>query len=337
MKGIPPNAWLILFALSREEALGGMNNNEWNIQVLIGDGHIKKSLDAIGFVLAVENVSPRTKFDPVPVSIPGVLITDVSKSMDLIDYYNTSTSRDWTGRVKSFKATGSIGDGLMPILHKSAPQFKMANGSLEDRIFRRGDSPPLSWQPRFRIAAEISTGLLFPHQTKSEPQVHHDLKLASILLDPNYVSKISDVGLVRLVPLSVADSVTQYQMTSTAGNFCYIDPEYQQAGMLGIKSDVYSLGIMLLQIITAKPPMELIHLVERAIGKELRRKDGPDLGKAVLPELNRMGEFSEEHLDPQARPVLHGRLMHVTQGPRVIFPFLQSSLILKKIFPNFIL
>ena len=42
-------------------------------------------------------------------------------------------------------------------------------------------------------------------------------------------------------------------------------------------------------------------------------------------------------LDPQARPVLHGHLMHVTQGPRVIFPFLQSSLILKKIFPNFIL
>ena len=45
--------------------------------------------------------------------------------MDLIDYYNTSTSRDWTGRVKSFKATGSIGDGLMPILHKSAPQVAL--------------------------------------------------------------------------------------------------------------------------------------------------------------------------------------------------------------------
>ena len=70
---------------------------------------------------------------------------------------------------------------------------------------------------------------------------------------------------------------------------------------------------------------------------ELRRKDGPDLGKAVLPELNRMREFSEELLDPQARPVLHGHLMYVTQGPRVIFPFLQSFLILKKIFPNFIL
>ena len=98
--------------------------------------------------------------------------------------------------------------------------------------------------------------------------MHHDLKLANILLDPNYVGKISDVGLVRLVPPSVADNVTQYRMTSTDGTFCYIDPEYQQAGMLGIKSDVYSLGIMLLQIITTKPPMGLIHLVESAIGKD---------------------------------------------------------------------
>ncbi|RVW17313.1 U-box domain-containing protein 35 [Vitis vinifera] len=157
----------------------------------------------------------------------------------------------------------------------------MANGSLEDRLFRRGDSPPLSWQLRFRIAAEIGTGLLFLHQTKPEPLVHRDLKPANILLD-------------RKLP----------------GTFCYIDPEYQQTGMLGIKSDVYSLGIMLLQIITAKPPMGLTHLVERAIEKdtfeemldpvvpdwpleealsfakialqcaELRRKDRPDLGKA---------------------------------------------------------
>ena len=47
------------------------------------------------------------------------------------------------------------------------------------------------------------------------------------------MGKISDVGLVRLVPLSVADNVTQYQMTSTAGNFCYIDLEYQQTGKEG--------------------------------------------------------------------------------------------------------
>ncbi|PPR93791.1 hypothetical protein GOBAR_AA26873 [Gossypium barbadense] len=200
----------------------------------------------------------------------------------------------------------------------------MSNGSLEDRLFRRGNTPTLSWQLRFRIAAEIGTALLFLHQTKPEPIVHRDLKSANILLDRNFVSKISDVGLARLVPPSVADNVTQYRMTSTAGTFCYIDPEYQQTGMLGVKSDVYSLGIMLLQIITAKPPMGLTQHVQRAIEKgtfaqmldpsiddwpvqealsfakiglncaELRRKDRPDLGKVVLPELNRLQLLAEE-------------------------------------------
>lgn len=202
----------------------------------------------------------------------------------------------------------------------------MANGSLDDCLFRRGNSPPLSWQLRFRIASEIGTGLLFLHQTKPEPLVHRDLKPANILLDRNYVSKISDVGLARLVPPSVADNVTQYRMTSTAGTFCYIDPEYQQTGMLGIKSDIYSLGIMFLQMLTAKPPMGLTHHVERALEKdtftqlldptvhdwpleeakafarlalkcaELRRKDRPDLATVVLPQLNRLRVLAEESM-----------------------------------------
>ncbi|XP_058113492.1 U-box domain-containing protein 35-like isoform X2 [Magnolia sinica] len=202
----------------------------------------------------------------------------------------------------------------------------MANGSLDDRLFRRGNTPVIPWQLRFRIAAEIATGLLFLHQTKPEPLVHRDLKPGNILLDRNFVSKISDVGLARLVPPTVADHVTQYRMTATAGTFCYIDPEYQQTGMLGIKSDIYSLGIMLLQIITAKPPMGLTHHVERAIEKgtfaemldpevldwpveealhfaklslkcaELRRKDRPDLGKVILPELSKLADLAEEQM-----------------------------------------
>ncbi|KAK2398143.1 U-box domain-containing protein [Trifolium repens] len=202
----------------------------------------------------------------------------------------------------------------------------MAKGSLDDCLFRRGKSPPLPWQLRFQIAAEIATGLLFLHQNKPEPIVHRDLKPGNILLDRNYVSKIGDVGLARLVPPSVQDTVTQYRMTSTAGTFCYIDPEYQQTGMLGIKSDIYSLGIMLLQIVTAKPPMGLTHHVGRSIEKgtfpemldpavqdwpiehalhfaklalqcaEMRRKDRPDLGKVVLPELNKLRIFAEENM-----------------------------------------
>ncbi|XP_073052441.1 U-box domain-containing protein 52-like isoform X2 [Primulina eburnea] len=207
----------------------------------------------------------------------------------------------------------------------------MANGSLDDCLFRRGNAPVLSWQLRFRIAAEIGTSLLFLHQTKPEPLVHRDLKPGNILLDSNFVSKISDVGLARLVPPSVADNATQYLMTSTAGTFCYIDPEYQQTGMLGIKSDVYSFGVMLLQIITAKSPMGLTHHIERAIERgtfadmldpavtdwpveeaknfaklalkctELRRKDRPDLGTVVLPELKRLRAFAEESISSIAQ------------------------------------
>ncbi|ONM40773.1 Protein kinase protein with adenine nucleotide alpha hydrolase-like domain [Zea mays] len=194
----------------------------------------------------------------------------------------------------------------------------MEHGSLEDRLFRRGGTPPIPWAQRFRIAAEIATALLFLHQTKPEPLVHRDLKPANILLDRNYVSKISDVGLARLVPPSVADSVTQYRLTATAGTFCYIDPEYQQTGKLGVKSDIYSLGVLLLQVVTARPPMGLTHHVEKAIDAgtfaqmlditvkdwpveealgyaklalkctEMRRRDRPDLATVVLPELNRL-------------------------------------------------
>ncbi|CAN1143861.1 U-box domain-containing protein 35 [Linum perenne] len=221
----------------------------------------------------------------------------------------------------------------MVLLLGACPEFgilvyeHMARGSLEDCLFRKNNVPPLSWQLRFKIAAEIATGLLFLHQTKPEPLVHRDLKPGNILLDINFVSKISDVGLARLVPAHVAENVTQqYHMTSAAGTFCYIDPEYQQTGMLGVKSDVYSFGIILLQLITARPPMGLSHLVENALENdklsdvldkdvvdwpmeetltfakfalqcaELRRKDRPDLGSVVLPVLNRLREMAEENM-----------------------------------------
>ncbi|KAJ8442913.1 hypothetical protein Cgig2_022279 [Carnegiea gigantea] len=198
----------------------------------------------------------------------------------------------------------------------------MENGSLEDRLFCKNNTPPIPWKARFRIASEIATALLFLHQAKPEPMVHRDLKPANILLDGNYSSKISDVGLARLVPASAPNEMTQYHMTAAAGTFCYIDPEYQQSGLLGTKSDVYSLGVLLLQLITARPPMALAYRVEEAIETdnftkvldpmihdwpvqqalalaqlalkccELRKKDRPDLASVLLPGLNRLRDFA---------------------------------------------
>ncbi|XP_073275771.1 subtilisin-like protease SBT2.5 [Primulina huaijiensis] len=120
----------------------------YSFNFVVGTASIKrvsetaKSLGAVGFVLAVENASPGTKFDPVPLGLPGILITDISKSMVLIDYYNASTPRDWTGRVTSFKAVGSIGEGQEPILHKSAPQvalFSARGPNIKDYSFQDAD------------------------------------------------------------------------------------------------------------------------------------------------------------------------------------------------------
>ncbi|KAG5537929.1 hypothetical protein RHGRI_025128 [Rhododendron griersonianum] len=230
----------------------------------------------------------------------------------------------------------------------------MENGSLEDRLFRRNNTPPLPWRTRFKIAAEIAAALLFLHQTKPEPLVHRDLKPANILLGRHFVSKISDVGLARLVPPNVADSVTQYQMTAAAGTFCYIDPEYQQTGMLGVKSDIYSLGIMLLQIITAKPPMGLTHHVGRAIEKgtfsemldptvtdwpfeeamsfaklsiqccELRRKDRPDLASVILPELQRLSDLGSDNGSSNRGAITYGSSF-VNSKFQVRSPFSQEK------------
>ncbi|KAL0731686.1 hypothetical protein Bca4012_027780 [Brassica carinata] len=202
----------------------------------------------------------------------------------------------------------------------------MENGTLEDRLFCRDNTPPLSWRERFRIAAEIATGLLFLHSAKPEPIVHRDLKPANILLDRHFTSKISDVGLARLVPPCGANSSSNYHITSAAGTFCYIDPEYQQTGMLGVKSDLYSFGVVLLQIITARPAMGLGYRVEMAIESdnlsevldprvsewpeeetlelaklalrccEMRKKDRPDLASVLLPALKRLREFATEDI-----------------------------------------
>nr|CAD1827637.1 unnamed protein product [Ananas comosus var. bracteatus] len=94
-----------------------------------------KSLGAAGFIVAVENNYPGTKFDPVPVSVPGILITDVSKTKELIDYYNCSTKRDWAGRPVSPQVAlfSSRGPGVKDFSFQDADVLKpdiLAPGNL---------------------------------------------------------------------------------------------------------------------------------------------------------------------------------------------------------------
>ncbi|XP_009408916.2 U-box domain-containing protein 34 isoform X1 [Musa acuminata AAA Group] len=141
----------------------------------------------------------------------------------------------------------------------------MENGSLDDHLFNRDGKRPLPWIIRFRILYEVACGLTFLHGNKPEPIVHRDLKPANILLNRNYVSKIGDVGLAKLLSDVVPDGLTEYRETILAGTFFYMDPEYQRTGTVRPKSDLYAWGVIALQLLTGKNPNGLIVSMENAI------------------------------------------------------------------------
>ncbi|XP_059456957.1 U-box domain-containing protein 33-like [Corylus avellana] len=145
----------------------------------------------------------------------------------------------------------------------------LPNGSLEDRLNCRGNSPPLSWQTRIRIAAEMCSVLVYLHSIKPHSIVHGDLKPSNILLDANFVSKLSDFGICRMLFPDESSSnnvnTTLYHITVPKGTPAYIDPEFLETGVLTVKSDVYSFGIIVLQLLTGRQPFKISNEVKNAL------------------------------------------------------------------------
>lgn len=145
----------------------------------------------------------------------------------------------------------------------------LPNGSLEDCLSCRGNSPPLSWQTRIRIAIELCSALIFLHSSKPHSIVHGDVKPANILLDVHFVSKLGDFGICRLLNQDQGSSnnTTPLHHTDPKGTFAYIDPEFLSTGELSPMSDVYSFGIILLRLLTGKPALGLMKEVQYALDK----------------------------------------------------------------------
>ncbi|KAK4379260.1 hypothetical protein RND71_001122 [Anisodus tanguticus] len=145
----------------------------------------------------------------------------------------------------------------------------LPNGSLENRLTCKDNTPPLSWQTRIRVAAELCCALIFLHSCSARGVIHGDLKPANILLDVNFVSKLSDFGICRV--LSEEDfsenSTTLSYRTDTKGTFAYMDPEFLETGELTPKSDVYSFGIILLRLLTGRPALGVKNEIQYALDK----------------------------------------------------------------------
>lgn len=110
----------------------------------------------------------------------------------------------------------------------------------------------MDWGKRARICIGIARGLEFLHETVTPHVVHRDIKASNILLDKNFDPKISDFGLARLKPLDMT-----HDSTRVAGTIGYLAPEYAILGQLTRRADVYSFGVLLLEIVTVQCNTEM--------------------------------------------------------------------------------
>uniref|UniRef100_A0ACD5XAL5 Uncharacterized protein n=1 Tax=Avena sativa TaxID=4498 RepID=A0ACD5XAL5_AVESA len=126
------------------------------------------------------------------------------------------------------------------------------NGTLFELIHGKNRALQISFSTLLRIAHEAAEGLNFLHSYASPPIIHGDVKSSNILLDDNYMAKVSDFGASILAPSDKEQFVTMVQ-----GTCGYLDPEYMQTCQLTDKSDVYSFGVILLEILTGQLPLKL--------------------------------------------------------------------------------
>ncbi|MED6155999.1 hypothetical protein PIB30_010931 [Stylosanthes scabra] len=140
----------------------------------------------------------------------------------------------------------------------------MPQGTLSRHLFHWEEEglKPLEWKTRLIIALDVARGVEYLHGLAQQTFIHRDLKPSNILLGDDMRAKVADFGLVRLAPEGKASFQTRL-----AGTFGYLAPEYAATGRLTTKADVYSFGVILMELITGRKaldesrPEENFHLV----------------------------------------------------------------------------
>ncbi|XP_023545200.1 L-type lectin-domain containing receptor kinase IX.1-like [Cucurbita pepo subsp. pepo] len=156
----------------------------------------------------------------------------------------------------------------------------MPNGSLDSHLFGKG--PPLPWPLRYKISLGLASALLYLHEEWEHSVIHRDIKSSNVLLDFNFTPKLGDFGLARL-----AKHELNSKTPGLVGTFGYMAPEYISSGRASKESDIFSFGVVLLEIVSGRKCCDhsgkgLIEMVWDAYGRG-------EVVEAILDEKLREG------------------------------------------------
>ncbi|KAK6942399.1 UspA [Dillenia turbinata] len=156
------------------------------------------------------------------------------------------------------------------------------NGNLASAL-RGKASKVLEWSVRYKIVVGVARGLHYLHKCCKHRIIHRDIKASNILLGPDYEPQITDFGLAKWLP----NEWTYHAMIPIEGTFGYLAPEYFMHGIVDEKTDVFAFGVLLLEIITGRAPVDSskINLLQWA--KPIM--DSGDFDKLADPRLG--GEY----------------------------------------------
>ncbi|GMN73520.1 hypothetical protein TIFTF001_056108 [Ficus carica] len=156
----------------------------------------------------------------------------------------------------------------------------LGNGSLDHFIFDPVKRIELTWELWYKIICGIARGILYLHEDSKHRVVHRDLKASNVLLDENMNPKISDFGMARLFGVDQSEANTHRPM----GTYGYMAPEYASHGHFSAKSDVFSFGVLILELVSGKMNSwlnssgDLVHLLSYVKNAEQR----PTMNSVVL-------------------------------------------------------